>query len=184
MNAIEKPVKPHLFIFDKDGCLVRSVVEPKSGKSHAPNRLDDQQYFDDVKPTCERLLAEGHTLAIASNQGGVAFGIFTADVATELVKAAADHIGAKAYQVSFFHPKGRVAPWNREDDSRKPGPGMLIGLMNALGFAPEDTTMVGDWETDKQAADAAGCGFEYAHVFFGRVNPFADRLHAALGMPS
>lgn len=173
-------LKPKLYIFDKDGCLCPGVVEPRTGKSHAPNRMDEQTYFDDVKPTCERLLAEGHTLAIASNQGGVAFGIFTADVAGELVKAAADYIGAKAYQVCFYHPKGRVAPWNRDDISRKPGPGMLVGLMNALGFAPEDTVMIGDWDTDRQAAVAAHCEFRYAHEFFGRVNPFADRLHAAL----
>lgn len=172
-----------LFIFDKDGTICRSVVDPKTGKSHAPNRLEEQEYWEDVLPVIDRLKKEGHTIAMCSNQGGVAFGIFTADVATELVKAAADYIGGKAYQVSFYHPKGRVAPWNREDSSRKPGPGMLIGLMDALGFAPEDTTMVGDWETDKQAADAAGCNFEYAHIFFHRTaDPFRERLNQALNI--
>lgn len=182
MTPIRNASQPHLFIFDKDGCLVRSVIDERTGESHAPNRLEDQQYFDDVKSFCDQLLAEGHVLAVASNQGGVAFGIFTADVATELVKAAADYIGAKAYQVSFYHPKGSVAPWNQENFSRKPRPGMLLGLMEALNFAPEDTTMIGDCETDKQAAMAAGCHFRWAHEFFGRIDPFVDRLHAVLGM--
>jgi D-glycero-D-manno-heptose 1,7-bisphosphate phosphatase len=171
-----------LIIFDKDGCLVRSVVNAKTGKSHAPNHLEAQEYFEDVRPKCQALIAEGHTLAVASNQGGVAFGIFPAEEAELLVSSAAAYIGAKAYRVCFYHPKGKVAPFNTEHPNRKPAPGMLLELMAELGFQPENTIMVGDWETDKDAADAAGCEFEWAHVFFGRVNPFADRFHAAMGV--
>lgn len=44
----------------------------------------------------------------------------------------------------------------------------------------KDTTVVGDWEDDRKAAEAAGCAFEWAHTFFGRVNPFADRWGEAM----
>lgn len=169
-----------LLIFDKDGCLVKSVVNPRTGKSHAPNRLEDQEYFEDVSAKCAQLVAEGHTLAVASNQGGVAFDIFDAEEAELLVMAAAGYIGASGYRVCFFHPKGKVEPYNVDSYNRKPNPGMLESLMHEFGFLPQDTIMIGDWETDKQAAEAAGCQFEWAHVFFGRVNPFADRLHAAM----
>lgn len=173
--------KRRLIIFDKDGCLVKSVVDPKSGKSHAPNKFSEQEYFEDVQPMCEKLLAEGYTtLAVASNQGGVAFGIFSSVTAELLVKSAADYIGAQSYRVCFNHPAGRVYPWNEESPNRKPKPGMLLELMEELHYSPEQTTMVGDWESDKQAAEAAGCKFIWAHEFFGRVNPFADRLHAAM----
>jgi D-glycero-D-manno-heptose 1,7-bisphosphate phosphatase len=178
MNDLTNPKK--LCIFDKDGCLVKSVVESKSGKSHAPNRLEDQEYFEDVRAVCENLRAEGWTLAVASNQGGVAFGIFSADEAELLVKSAAEYIGAVAYRVCFYHPKGKVSPWNQEHRNRKPQPGMLIELMQQFQVMPENTLMVGDWQSDKEAADAAGCDFRWAHEMFGRVNPFADRMHAAL----
>jgi D-glycero-D-manno-heptose 1,7-bisphosphate phosphatase len=169
-----------LVIFDKDGCLVKSVVNPKTGKSHAPNRLEDQDYFEDVQAKCQQLIADGNTLAIASNQGGVAFGIFPADEAETLVSAAALYIGASGYRVCFYHPKGKVKPYDTDSYDRKPAPGMIESLMHEFGYLPQDTIMVGDWETDKQAAQAAGCGFIWAHEFFGRVDPFADRLHAAL----
>lgn len=172
--------RKRLIIFDKDGCLCKGVVE-KNGKSHAPNRLEDQDYFEDVAGKCAQLRAEGHTLAVASNQGGVAFGIFPADEAELLVSAAAEYIGAAAYRVCFYHPKGKIKPWDAESYNRKPNPGMIESLMAEFGFHPQDTLLVGDWETDKQAAAAAGCQFEWAHVFFGRVDPFADRLHSMLG---
>lgn len=178
MNTVV--ARKRLIIFDKDGCLVKSVVNRKTGKSHAPNKLEEQDYFEDVAAKCAELRAEGHTLTIASNQGGVAFGIFPADEAELLVKAAAEYIGAAAYRVCFDHPKGNVAPYNTESYYRKPNPGMLEALMHEFGFMPQDTLMIGDWETDKQAAEAAGCHFEWAHVFFNRVDPFADRLHAAM----
>lgn len=181
MEALNVTSKGKLFILDKDGTLCPGVVE-KNGKSHAPNRLEDQQYFDDVAPKCNELLAQGHTLAVASNQGGVAFGIFPADEAELLVSAAAAFIGAAAHRVCFYHPKGHVAPWNIEHRNRKPLPGMLIELMQQLNFKPSDTVMVGDWESDRQAAQAAGCTFIWANDFFERNDPFADRLHAALGM--
>jgi D-glycero-D-manno-heptose 1,7-bisphosphate phosphatase len=177
MTHIQKSGK--LIIFDKDGCLVKSV-EGKNGKSHAPNTLETQEYFDDVEQACAELRAAGNVLAVASNQGGVAFGIFGADEATALVKAAADYIGAASYRVCLYHPKGRVHPYNFEHPNRKPAPGMLKELMQELGYTPEQTLMVGDWDTDKQAAEAAGCGFVWAHEFFGRVDPFADRLHNAM----
>lgn len=167
------------FIFDKDGCLCPGVVE-KNGKSHCPNTLEQQEYFPGVRETCDELRAEGHVLAIASNQGGVAFGIFGSEEAELLVMAAAGYIGASGYRVCFFHPKGKVEPYNVESYNRKPNPGMLESLMHEFGFLPQDTIMIGDWDTDKQAAEMAGCQFEWAHVFFGRVNPFADRLHAAM----
>lgn len=169
-----------LFIFDKDQTLVKSV-EGKNGKTHAPNHLDEQDYFDDVEAKCAELIAQGHTLAVASNQGGVSFGIFPADEAELLVSSAARFIGAAAYKVCFYHPKGRVAPYNVDHPNRKPGAGMLIELMDELGFTPEQTTMVGDWDTDKQAAEAAGCKFAWANDFFGRNDPFKDRMHEAMG---
>lgn len=175
--------RPKLYIFDKDGCLVRGVVE-KNGRSHAPNTLESQSFFEDVARICEALRAAGHTLTVASNQGGVAFGIMTPDMAELLVKDAADYIGAKAYRVCFYHPNGKVAPYNADSYNRKPNPGMLESLMAEFGFLPQDTIVVGDWDTDQQAAQNAGCTFVWAHELFQRVDPFADRLRSVLGANS
>lgn len=181
MDEIVKPKR--LVIFDKDGTLCKSVVSA-TGKSGPPNRIEDQDYFDDVKPKCEALIAEGCVLAVASNQGGVAFGIFSADEAELLVASAAMYIRASAYRVCFFHPKGKVKPYVGDSWNRKPNPGMIESLMTDLGFKPSETVMVGDWDSDRQAAAAAGVEYIPENVFFKRDDPFADRLNAVMGNPS
>lgn len=168
-----------LVIFDKDGTLVKGVVG-KNGKSHCPDTLETQEYFDDVESKCAELVRGGAILAVASNQGGVAFSILTSDEADLLVRAATEYIGGLAYRVSFYHPNGKVAPWNQDHRTRKPHPGMIEELMLQFNVTPEQTVMIGDWLSDKEAAENAGCSFEWAHTFFNRDDAFADRLHAAL----
>jgi HAD superfamily hydrolase (TIGR01662 family) len=61
------------------------------------------------------------------------------------------------------------AMWHPE--WRKPEPGMLFHAMGLCGTAPEETLMVGDGDEDKQAAENAGCAFQWAWEFFGRPKP-------------
>lgn len=179
MDTIE--TQKRLYIFSKNGAICKSVVDFQTGKSHAPNTLDQQEYFDGVTLKCAELKAAGHRLAVVSNEGGVAWGIMTEDDAKLLTQAAAEYIGAVAWRVSCTHPKGNIPEYAVNSYDRMPQPGMLISLMDELGFTPEQTTMVGDWTSDKEAAEAAGVEFRWAHEFFGRVSPFADRLHDVLG---
>lgn len=156
-----------LYIFDKDQTLEMPVLK-KDGKTRPSNNASEQAFYSDVLPKTELLKAAGHVLAVASNQGGVAFGIMPGYVAEELVERAADFIGAEQYRMCPFHPKGKIEPFNRDSPNRKPAPGMLLDLMQELDYAPEQTVMVGDDESDFQAAEAAGCLFVYADAFFER----------------
>lgn len=61
-----------LYIFDKDGTICRS----KSGKQFI-NSPEDQELIPGVKEKINELKAYDHKIAIASNQGDVAFGIIT-----------------------------------------------------------------------------------------------------------
>lgn len=56
--------------------------------------------------------------------------------------------------------------WDRE--YRKPAPGMLRRAMHEAGVGARSTLMVGDSAEDEAAAQAAGCDFILADVFFGR----------------
>lgn len=51
---------------------------------------------------------------------------------------------------------------------RKPYPGMLLEAMRKFNMLSSDTLMVGDMESDRAAALAAGCGFQWADDFFNR----------------
>ncbi|MBA3872579.1 MAG: HAD-IIIA family hydrolase [Anaerolineae bacterium] len=152
-----------LYIFDKDGTLVQDV----DGK-RPPNTLDEQKPFPDVLPKCQALIAEGHLLAVASNQGGVAFGLMTAEQAHMLVQHITTYIGATTYAVCVTHPNGKTKSARRESRFRKPSGGMIEYLMDAFGVSKADTVYIGDMDSDQQAAEAAGVAFEWAKDFFGR----------------
>lgn len=152
-----------LYIFDKDGTLVQNI-----DGNRPPNTLDEQKTFEDVLAVCKALIADGHILAVASNQGGVAFGHITAVEAHAMVKQIADYIGATTYSVCVTHPNGRKKAARRESRFRKPGAGMIEYLMDAFGVLPAETVYIGDMDTDREAAEAAGVQFEWANAFFKR----------------
>jgi D-glycero-D-manno-heptose 1,7-bisphosphate phosphatase len=127
------------------------------------NTIEEQALLPGVAEKCAQLRAAGHGLAVASNQGGVAFGHLSLARAEALVAHAADMIGAEDWELCPHHPEAG-------DEAclcRKPAPGMLLALMYRLGYPPEETVFVGDQESDRLAALAAGCGFVWAEVFFG-----------------
>jgi D-glycero-D-manno-heptose 1,7-bisphosphate phosphatase len=152
-----------LYIFDKDGTLVENV----NGERPA-NTLEEQKPFPDVLPKCQALIAEGHLLAVASNQGGVAFGHMSAAQAHVMVQHITTYIGAITYAVCVTHPKGSKKSAKRESSFRKPNGGMIEYLMDAFGVSKAETMYIGDLETDQQAAKAAGVKFMWANEFFGR----------------
>lgn len=151
-----------LYIFDKDGTLVQDI----DGK-RPPNKLHEQKPIPGVLAKCQALIAEGHLLAVASNQGGVAFGFISAAEAHAMVKQITDYIGATTYAVCVTHPNGKRKAAKRESRFRKPGGGMIEYLMDAFGVLPAETVYIGDLDTDQQAAEAAGVKFVWAKDFFG-----------------
>jgi len=155
-----------LYIFDKD----KTLVGPLNGRP--VNMAIEQQPLPCVIERLAQLRASGALLAIASNQGGVAWGFMSDEQARALVKDAAAKIGGVDFwrcccydeRAAAKNPEGYYA---RKSYRRKPSPGMLKEIMRASGASPDETIMVGDSESDQQAARAAGIGFEWAATFFG-----------------
>lgn len=154
-------MKSNLFIFDADETLVRGP------KGRPPTTRQEQTLIDGVLQICIQLRKGGHTLAIASNQGGVPFGYGSRETVHERISDLARVIGALHYAVCLTHPSGTVPEITRESVFRKPEPGMLAYLIDACGYSPADAVFVGDAQTDMQAAAAAKIRFHWAEDFFG-----------------
>ena len=133
-----------LVIFDLDGTLT-----PQRPSSTA---AFERRLCDGVRERCQELLAAGHTLAVASNQGGVAKGLSMAAVEAHLEWVGGE-LGAAAYRFAW------------EPERKKPGPAMLLELMDHFGIPPADTWMVGDSPDDELAAAAAGVRFVHVTAF-------------------
>ena len=163
-----------LYIFDLGGTLVRT---PR-GRLGLPKALTHSHEIKPKPGVLEKLAAlraSGHAIAIATNQSSVASGTITLRQAEKLVEDAARVVGGvDAWRLSPYSPKAKYKPspksrrsrYDRDHPSRKPHPGMLIELMQELGYAPPDTFIVGNRASDRKAAEAAGARYVPAKDFF------------------
>ena len=149
---------------DADGTMVTT----KSGATFRKIAADWKWLpgrFDRLR----ELKVQGTRLAVATNQGGVAFGFMRReDILVELIKMCKEvGIPPGGLYICYTHPKGSIEEYRREDDRRKPGPGMLKEAMRDFDADPDETLYVGDRPEDEQAAKNAGCDFMLASTFFG-----------------
>lgn len=101
-----------------------------------------------------RLTQAGFRLVVATNQSGIARGLF--DVATlnaihDAMHRAVAQAGGRIEAV-FFCPHAA----DSDCACRKPKPGMLLEIGRRFNVPLEDAYMVGDAQRDLQAATAAG----------------------------
>ena len=154
-----------LIIFDADGTLRCCTVPGQV----CPNADDQWELLPNVKEKLSEIDWGSSGLGrvafgIASNQAGISKGYLTAETAyrllADMAKAA---VGFRPIEGSI-----RFCPHNKSDGClcRKPGPLMLEQLMDFWGVNPEETLFVGDMESDRQAAENAGCDFVWARDFF------------------
>lgn len=165
-----------LAIFDIDGTLteIRPEVREKHPRLVTPNHLGEQQPIPGVVEALAALKAAGLKIALATNRGGVAFGYTTLAEAQALVEEAAEMCGvpeARKY-LCPYHARARgpraVTEFAREDDCRKPNPGMLVEALGDYDVQTADAFYVGDMDSDREAAENAGIDFYPADAFFGR----------------
>jgi histidinol-phosphate phosphatase family protein len=164
-------------IFDRDGVLNRDV-----NYAHRPDQIE---WIEGAMAAVKAVNDAGLFAFVATNQAGVAHGLYgESDVLSlhawmnrQLMSAGA-HIDAFAY--SPYHPEGAVAEYRRASDCRKPGPGMLLDLFSRFPVRSERAIMIGDRESDIEAARAAGVeGAMYAGGDLGAfIAPILERLRA------
>lgn len=163
-----------LAILDKDGTLVC----PESG-SEFVQHPQDQKLLPGVKEAIAHLISNGYTLAIASNQGGVATGHKTLEDAIAEMWFCRKLLSVKV-PTMFFCPdlKGEecyfldgqdVYPLHSVDINltfdakfRKPDPGMLLAAQAMQQHPIESVLMIGNPPEDEGAANAAGIRFLHA----------------------
>lgn len=164
-----------LIIFDKDSTLACS----KSGAKFI-NRPDDQILIPGTAEMLDRLKADGSTIVVASNQGGVAMGHKTMSNAIDeaiylqsLIPVFDYVLLAHSYETEGFGECIKInftdggLQWkvvtNSQQRFRKPNPGMIrFAKLLVAGAGNEiETVMIGDRPEDEQAAAAAGIPFRW-----------------------
>ena len=111
----------------------------------------------------------GWHVFIVTNQSGVARGAYDETAVQDLLAWIGDEArraGGTIDDVRYcpYHPDATVEAYRQAHPWRKPLPGMLLDLIEKWALDPARAVMVGDQDTDMQAADAAGVA---GHLFRG-----------------
>ncbi len=134
--------RPCAVLFDRDETIVVDV--PFNGD---PDRVEPAH---NARALLDRLRAAGLPLAVVSNQSGVGRGYITAAQVDAVNRRIDELLGPFA---GFF-----VCPHSPQDacECRKPKPKLIFDAARALGVDPACCVVVGDRESDVEAARNAG----------------------------
>jgi D-glycero-D-manno-heptose 1,7-bisphosphate phosphatase len=136
-----------LVILDRDGTI-------NHDSEHYIKSLEEWRPIRGSLEAIARLTQAGYRIVVATNQSGIARGLFTTkalfDIHDALQRAAAQAGGR--IDAFFFCPHAADAACQ----CRKPQPGMLLEVARRFNVALKDTYVVGDALRDVQAAAAAG----------------------------
>jgi HAD superfamily hydrolase (TIGR01662 family) len=134
----------NLILFDADGTLT-------------PMREGSTGDFDfTILPNVRKKLAELHRL-------GIQLGICSNQSKNRSMEAIREQFEWISKELKIPANSIMIA----RGEHQKPSPVMLEKSMALVYASPDETLFVGDAETDRMAAEAAGVSFQYAEEFFG-----------------
>ena len=146
--------RPRAALLDRDG-----VINVDIGYAHKP---EDLVFVPGAPEALRRLKDAGWLVIVVTNQAGVARGYYD-EAAVDLFHAAMNQQlsahGARidAFYYSPYHEDATLEAYRHADHpDRKPNPGMLLRGLADYGVAAEDAFMIGDRDSDMQAAARAG----------------------------
>lgn len=133
-------------IFDRDGVLNVDV-----DYAHRPDQI---VWIEGAAEAVKAVNDAGLLALVATNQSGVARGYFTEAEVEGLHAWMAHELSLRGARLDGFayctdHP-------DRPTLRRKPGPGMILELIEQHGLDPARTVMIGDKPSDMEAAQGAG----------------------------
>lgn len=150
--------RPAAFL-DRDG-----VINRDDGYVHRPDQI---VWVDGAIDAVRWLNDKGFYVFVITNQGGVAHGYYEERHVHDLHAWMQQEMQRHGAHIDSFehcpdHPQGKVPRYARESEFRKPKPGMILKLQREWTTEPARSFVVGDRDTDVQAAIAAGvAGYKF-----------------------
>jgi D-glycero-D-manno-heptose 1,7-bisphosphate phosphatase len=147
-------VNAHRALFlDRDG-----VINHDAGYT---SRVEDFHFIDGIFDLCRAARQAGYLLVVVTNQAGIGRGYYSEDdflALTTWMRQRFVAEGAPLADVYYcpFHPEHGIGDYKQDSLDRKPHPGMLLRAAQKHSIDLKHSILVGDKDSDMQAASAAG----------------------------
>jgi D-glycero-D-manno-heptose 1,7-bisphosphate phosphatase len=141
---------------DRDG-----VINEDYGYVH---KIEDFRFRDGIFDVCRSAQDARMKIIVITNQAGIGRGLYSKHDFDKLTEYMAEKLALKniylsgIYQCSY-HPEHGIGQYKRASFYRKPNPGMLVAACSAHNINPRLSVMIGDKDSDRDAAMAIGIPF-------------------------
>ncbi|WP_409187986.1 D-glycero-alpha-D-manno-heptose-1,7-bisphosphate 7-phosphatase [Bradyrhizobium sp. RDM4] len=145
-------MRPAVF-FDRDG-----VLNEDDGYASDPNKI---RWVEGAQQAVKAVNDAGYFAFVVTNQSGIARGLYEERHVRRLHEWMSHQlamIGAHidAFEFCPHHPDAEIARYRVLCSCRKPQPGMINALLAQYPVNIRDSFMIGDKQSDLDAAKAAG----------------------------
>jgi D-glycero-D-manno-heptose 1,7-bisphosphate phosphatase len=140
---------------DRDG-----VINYDSGYT---SKVESFRFIDGIFDVCRTARKLGYLLIVVTNQAGIGRGYYSEQDFLNLTKWMCEQFAANDILISDvfycpYHPEHGVGPYKKDSFDRKPNPGMLFRAAEKYNLDLNRSMMIGDKDSDMQAAKKAGVG--------------------------
>jgi D-glycero-D-manno-heptose 1,7-bisphosphate phosphatase len=144
-------------------------------------RNEDFEFIDGIFELCARAAQLGFKLIVVTNQAGIGRGYYTVTDYEHLTQWMLDRFALKGIRFERvyycpFHPTAGIGEFRRESPDRKPNPGMILRAMQDFSLDLAASVLVGDKDSDIEAGQAAGVGYNLKLIHGSRQPSDSARL--------
>lgn len=158
-NELPKLLKKNKALFlDRDG-----VINIDHGHVF---EIEKFHFIDGIFELCKRAQDLGYLLIVVTNQAGIAKGFYSEEQFLELTKWMENEFQKRGIKISKtfycpFHREAKIEKYRQDSFDRKPNPGMILKAIEEFNVDPKKSLMIGNKESDIQAAEVAKIGFKF-----------------------
>ncbi|MDY7579607.1 HAD family hydrolase [Herbaspirillum sp. RTI4] len=140
-------------LLDRDG-----VINHDAGYTSS---ADNFHFIDGIFELCRAASRSGYLLIVITNQAGIGRGYYSEEDFAALTRWMGEVFVKEGAPISGvfhcpFHPEHGVGIYRKDSFDRKPHPGMLLRAAEQFDLDLVNSIMIGDKDSDMQAAVNAG----------------------------